>query len=75
MNTPVVSLSEWKMQMAKYQWECVVGPGMSFCREHRPNWFHRLFQRLLLGWEWRRTKWVKTDKYGVDGEPYELPQP
>lgn len=28
------------------------GPGTRFMLTQRPNWFHRLMVRLVLGWRW-----------------------
>ncbi len=30
----------------------IPGAGVHFSTLHRPNWFHRLMNRALLGWKW-----------------------
>ncbi len=30
----------------------IPGGGCHFSTYHRPNWFHRLANRVLLGWKW-----------------------
>ncbi len=32
----------------------IPGGGCHFSTYHRPNWFHRLANRVLLGWKWER---------------------
>lgn len=36
-------------------WKVEVMPGFFWYPKLKLNWFHRLTQRLLLGWVWKRT--------------------
>jgi len=36
----------------QYRWWLVITSNYRCAHERRPNWWHRLWQRLLLGWTW-----------------------
>lgn len=39
-----------------YKYKLIVNPNWCFFTNKRPNWFHRLMCRILLGWKWEIIK-------------------
>jgi hypothetical protein len=49
----------------KYVGVYVIGDietGVQFATTHKPNWFHRFFTRLFIGWKWMTIEALKTKK-------------
>jgi len=51
----LVGDSSYRLYIHKYAGSYRIGPPTgytSFSLSKKPNWFHRMFSKLLLGWEW-----------------------
>jgi hypothetical protein len=47
--------TKYSLYLDKYAGCYRIGPPTgytSFSLDKKPNWFHRMFMKLLLGWEW-----------------------
>lgn len=52
--TTTHSISSYVIKQPIYKWECKINDFISFELENSPNLFHRLMQRLILGFEWKK---------------------
>lgn len=52
MNKSLITGESISIQGIKYVGGYKMGSYISFCLPNKPNIVHRLFTRLLLGWEW-----------------------
>lgn len=48
--------SGFYLQTLTYKYKLIINPNWCFYTDKRPNWFHRLMCRILLGWKWKINK-------------------
>lgn len=54
-ETPIISGAPNYIQVPRYAGYYRIGSAteyLAFNLQIKPNWFHRMFTKLLLGWEW-----------------------
>jgi len=51
--TPVEFQLQDKPKAVGFYWVGGVGTGVGFPMTRKPWWLHRLFMRVVFGWQWR----------------------